>query len=188
MTVETAFPALMHVCRESRDFVLKHSRLSFRSSRKARCEEPFRLFRSDLDTVFWNQDLLPYLWGPFHTTSHNLWLSQLRHLAIASSRAFRGPHTTDSIIGHCPELRSLSVVFSDSSDNNWAMSQFVEPEQRHKLRCIHPDRARVMTVLRDAAWCDPEHQITLDGFLMLFCEEVNVHGESISEPYEDCLG
>lgn len=188
MTVDTAFPALMHACRESRDFVLKHGGLRFRSSRKARCEVPFRPFRSDLDTAFWNQDLLPYLWDTFCSASLNLWLSQLQHLAIASSRAFRGKHVTDCIARHCPELRCLSLVFSDSSNNNWAMSRFVEPKRRHKLRCIHPDRARAMTVWSDAVWCDPEYQITLENFLMLFCEEVNAHGESTSRPHEDCLG
>ncbi|GAB1317152.1 hypothetical protein MFIFM68171_07362 [Madurella fahalii] len=188
MTVDTGFPALMHVCHESRDFVMKHSRLRFRSSREARCKVPFGPFRFELDTVFWNQDLLPYLWSPFYTTNHGRWLSQLRHLAIASSRAFRGQHVTDCIIRRCLELRSLSVVFSDSSDDNWAMSRFVEPERRHKLRRIHPDRARVMTVLRDAMWCDPEHRITLEGFLMLFCDEINAHGESMSEPHEACVG
>ena len=188
-TVDTAFPALMHACHESRDFVLKHSGLRFRFSPKARCEVPFRPFRPELDTVFWNQDLWPYLWGPgFFTTKYKRWLSQLRHLAIASSRAFRGQHLADCIIRHCSELRSLSVVFSHSSAGNWAMSRFVEPQRRHKLRCIPPDRARAMTVLCDAVWCDPEHQITLERFLELFCDELSAHGESFSEPHEDCAG
>ncbi|KAJ3474030.1 hypothetical protein NLG97_g10024 [Lecanicillium saksenae] len=51
LTVDMGFPAIMHVCRESRaltqDSIL--SGLRFRPSRLARCLTPFRCFNPDLD-------------------------------------------------------------------------------------------------------------------------------------------
>ncbi|KAK4041064.1 hypothetical protein C8A01DRAFT_34908 [Parachaetomium inaequale] len=188
MTVDTAFPTLMHTCRESRDYVRHHSGLRFRASPKGHCDVPFRLFRPDLDTVFWDEDQHHCLWAPFYTAGHDRWLSQLRHLAVPSATAFIGQHTTDCIMQHCPQLRSLSVVFPDSADYNWVQTRFAEPERRRKLRRIPPTHAQRIKVVFDAWHYDPEHRITLHDLLMLFCDELNQHGENIGGPHEDCAG
>ncbi|KAI1141897.1 hypothetical protein F5Y05DRAFT_409047 [Hypoxylon sp. FL0543] len=47
--VDTCFPVIMHVCRESRDLAV--SQLRFRYSPLAGCPVPFRAFRPDLDIM-----------------------------------------------------------------------------------------------------------------------------------------
>ncbi|KAH9238022.1 hypothetical protein K456DRAFT_1721613 [Colletotrichum gloeosporioides 23] len=53
LVVDTAFPALVHVCRETRYFVFntKISGISFRYSDLAGCDTPYRPFRNELDTL-----------------------------------------------------------------------------------------------------------------------------------------
>ena len=46
MPVDTAFPALIHVCRESRSFVVQHSGIRFRFSPEAVVEHPAGLIRA----------------------------------------------------------------------------------------------------------------------------------------------
>ncbi|KAK4032988.1 hypothetical protein C8A01DRAFT_20024 [Parachaetomium inaequale] len=183
MTVDTAFPALMHACYESRNFVLRHSGLRFRCSPKARCEVPFRSFRPELDTLFWYQDQLPDLLGPRYTASQRCWLSELRHLAIASSGAYDGDHTETCIMSYCPKLRTFSVVFADSTDNTWAC-RVVKPEGRYKLQRIYPDRAEALMVLSEAH----DDWITLKRFLLDFCGMLNTHAEYMSELPETWTG
>ncbi len=63
LTVDTAFPVTMHVCRESRALT-QDSRLSsvrFRASRLARCMTPFRRFRPDKDVLYLSHDSVYHL-------------------------------------------------------------------------------------------------------------------------------
>ncbi|KAI1386724.1 uncharacterized protein F4822DRAFT_325203 [Hypoxylon trugodes] len=48
--VDTGFPKLMHVCHESREVTISHTR--FRYSPIAGCPVPFRAFRPDLDILY----------------------------------------------------------------------------------------------------------------------------------------
>ncbi|KAI0388049.1 hypothetical protein F5Y04DRAFT_16731 [Hypomontagnella monticulosa] len=50
LLVDTAFPTLMHVCRESREAAQSHTR--FRYSPIANCFVPFRAFRPELDILY----------------------------------------------------------------------------------------------------------------------------------------
>ncbi|KAK3175691.1 hypothetical protein K4F52_010046 [Lecanicillium sp. MT-2017a] len=63
LTVDTGFPAAMHVCRESRALI-QDSRLSgvwFRASYLARCMAPFRRFNPDLDELYLSHDSIHHL-------------------------------------------------------------------------------------------------------------------------------
>lgn len=181
MTVDTAFPVLMHVCRESRDWVLQHSGTRFRSSTEAGgCEvvAPFRRFLPELDTMYWDRDVQERLWAVMYTnTNVSSWLSQLLHVAIPGNTTSSTMSLTDCIISFCPELRSLSVVFPDSRDDNRVGTVFVAPERRCQLRQITPDQARTITVVCDT-WADPEDRTTLKCFLDVFCGDLDWHGAS----------
>jgi hypothetical protein len=189
MTVDTAFPALMHTCRESRDFVLRRGGLRFRPCPEAGCDSPFRDFRPELDTVFWNEDLYDPLWSYVdNTDAHARWLSQLRHLAIPSSTSLIGQHTTECVIEHCPELQTFSVVFPDSETGGKPQLSFAEPQRRCKLRRICPERARLMTVEPNTWEWAPDRRVTVKEFLVLFRNRLNEHGEEANSPHEECPG
>ncbi|KAI1460340.1 hypothetical protein F4805DRAFT_390921 [Annulohypoxylon moriforme] len=66
--VDTAFPVLMHVCHESREYA--KSRTRFRYSLVAGCPVPFRTFKPDLDIMYYSRCRPPigdddYKWGNF---------------------------------------------------------------------------------------------------------------------------
>ncbi|CEJ93465.1 hypothetical protein VHEMI09051 [[Torrubiella] hemipterigena] len=53
LTVDTAFPVAMHICRESRAVMQSpRSGIRFRASEVAGCRVPFRLYRADLDALY----------------------------------------------------------------------------------------------------------------------------------------
>ncbi|KAI0900127.1 hypothetical protein F4806DRAFT_455079 [Annulohypoxylon nitens] len=75
--VDTAFPVLMHICHESREFA--KSRLRFRHSLVAGCPVPFRAFDPELDIMYYSRVRPPIgrddgKWGDFP--------DGLRHLAV----------------------------------------------------------------------------------------------------------
>jgi hypothetical protein len=187
-TVDTAFPVLMHTCHESRAYVQNHSGIRFHFSAEADCEVPYRPFRPELDTVFWDEDRVYHLWGSFYTADHDRWLSQVRHLAIPSASTYVGQHMTECIFGHCPVLQSLSVVFADSTDYNRLQARFDEPGRRRKLRHIELDHAKRMKFVFDPWHADLHHRITLYDFLVLFCDELNHHGGNTDDTHENCGG
>ncbi|KAL2139624.1 hypothetical protein VTI28DRAFT_4900 [Corynascus sepedonium] len=187
MTVDTGFPVLMHTCRESRDYARHHSGIHFRFSQEACCEVPFRLFRPDLDTVFWDEDQHHCLWAPSYTADHDRWLSELRHLALPSPTALLGQHLAECILQHCPQLRTLSVVFADSGNHNWVQTRFAAPARRHRLRRIEPGHARRMKIVYDTWQYDSAFQITVHEFLMIFRNELNDHGTLVGNHHE-CAG
>lgn len=199
MTVDTAFPALMHVCHESRSVVLQNNSIRFRFSAAAGCDVPCRQFRPELDTLFWNGDLQQSLWGrrtvsgdaDTDADTGRLLLPQLRHLALPSSSAFCGQLLTDCIMGFCPALRSLSVVFADSADGNWVKSRFRESGRRCKLRRIQSHHARVMTVVMDTSGgCEPEDtdRVTLEGVMDRFREDLERNRKSSMYWHEKYTG
>ncbi|KAJ4304312.1 hypothetical protein N0V88_001925 [Collariella sp. IMI 366227] len=158
MVVDTAFPALMHVCRESRNFVVNNAGrfgIQFRdcpvdaAAASYTISVPCRPFRPELDTIYWNHAMTELM----RHGGDDAWLSVLRHLALASPSPpvwLRNdmPHY---ILTSCPELRSLSVVVTGSSDDSPVREAVALPPKgrRCKLRPITPGRAQAMMVVCD---------------------------------------
>lgn len=157
MMVDTAFPALMHVCRESRNFVITnagrfgiHTRICPEGAAGGcTISVPCRPFRPELDTMYWNRGMTELM----RHGGDDAWLSVLRHLALASPSPpvwLRNdmPHY---ILTSCPELRSLSVVVTGSSDDSPVREAVAVPPEgrRCKLRPITPGRAQAMMVVCD---------------------------------------
>ncbi|KAH6850082.1 hypothetical protein B0I37DRAFT_370664 [Chaetomium sp. MPI-CAGE-AT-0009] len=183
-TVDTAFPTLMHTCHESREYVRNHSGICFRSPAEADCEVPYRPFRPELDTLFWDETRY---YNPF-SPDHGIWLSQVRHLAIPSANTYVGQYMTECILGDYPSLQSISVVFADSTNYNRLEGTFVEPGRRRKLRHIELDHAKRMKFVFDPWLSDLHHQMMLYDFLVLFCDELNYQGGKIHEHHKNCGG
>lgn len=140
IVVETAFPALMHVCRESRAFVLRHSQVCFHFSEEAGCYVPARPFRPGLDTMFLDRYAQGVLWSSLSTGVSDGWLSQLRHIAMPSTTTL-GRDEAAAINRHFPGLRSISLVFPYSFEGIWVNTAFWELQgRRYKLRPIEYDR------------------------------------------------
>lgn len=189
MVVNTAFPVLMHVCREWRDYTLHHIKARFRFSAAAGCSVPFRPFRPELDTMYWTAEVQQAIFAPMYGNVFDDWLPQVQHLALPASTVFSGLNITDCIISFAQKLQSVSVVFADSSDDNWVQTKFQEPARRCRLRPIEGDRARNMTVVLDT-WGggDPEDRVPLEEFFSVYREELDRSGTSSIEWAENYAG
>ncbi|KXX82581.1 Sodium/hydrogen exchanger 2 [Madurella mycetomatis] len=211
MVVETAFPVLMHVCRESRAFVLHHSQVCFHFSEEAGCYVPARPFRPELDTVFLDQNAQGVLWNSLSAGVSDGWLSQLRHIAMPSTTTL-GRGDAAAINRHFRGLWSISLVFPYSWKGVWVNTAFWELQQRrYKLRRIEydgrsaapppggtsfpcrlnspePDKPRVKAPLiekRDIMnmqWID---QDTMKDFMECFRATLNRHGGETIRSHED---
>lgn len=138
--VDTAFPVLMHICRETREFVLlpptqySHFAPRFRFSKEAGCRVPYRHFCPKLDTFYitnWQYDQVFRMYDFNHEV-----MRQSIHLAVemvlwsASSYWF-----SDFIFKHMQNIKTISIVFpsSDSERYNFDDNVFQPPTRRCRL-------------------------------------------------------
>lgn len=166
LTVDTAFPAAMHVCRESRALVqnTKLSGVRFRASYVARCMTPFRCFRPELDVLYVDNESVRHLMllvdpksaadgrprlsseEQSHCDAFTDTLRRVRRLAIqaALGTAFLSGHMNtiyDYLWDHLdgpPEV--LSLVFPCSTPYAWSgrrmPDQFAPPGTQCRLRSV----------------------------------------------------
>ena len=146
LLVDTAFPVLMHVCGQWRDFVLSSfqrpsSPVKFRFSHQANCQVPYRHFRASTDVLY--ASAMNYEWAihiydmearaetgvPWDT------LAAVRHLAV-DWPLWLGPGNwlPQLVFRACHNLEKVSVVFPSSRRGMW--SCFKAPARRCKLRRV----------------------------------------------------
>ncbi|OAQ61399.1 hypothetical protein VFPPC_14563 [Pochonia chlamydosporia 170] len=150
--VDTAFPVLMHVCRESRAMV-QNSTLSgvlFRSSTLAGCAVPFRYFDPELDTMYWGSENIIEL------ARNSMALPDvfaITSLAIEVQWGFRlNLNLIDTLMDTMSDLQTLSLVLPDSTDNNrprvslFGHEAFKQPSRRCKLRTIDSQKQPIIHI------------------------------------------
>ncbi|GKT61979.1 hypothetical protein ColTof4_02393 [Colletotrichum tofieldiae] len=147
LVVYTAFPVLMHVCYESRQFV-QNSRLSginFISSGSsaiaAGCPAPFRSFRPELDILFCQNKGPAALDDVSGEDELEPILQETRHLAISGEKEYINL-VAWVLLFYFPKLETLSVVVGDPSLDSCFESYFDAPKTRCKLRRISDEHAR----------------------------------------------
>ncbi|KAK2041557.1 hypothetical protein LZ31DRAFT_625542 [Colletotrichum somersetense] len=149
LLVHTAFPVLMHVCHESRQFVL-NSRLSGinfispeAASSTAGCLVPFRLFRPDLDTLFCPVAGPAALEDISSQDELEPILQETRHLAVTGKKEHINLLAW-ILLFYFPKLETLSVVANGLSLGACFESPFDAPKTRCKLQRISGGPARSM--------------------------------------------
>ncbi|KAH6653135.1 hypothetical protein BKA67DRAFT_568673 [Truncatella angustata] len=141
LLVDTAFPKLMHVCQEWRDFIFcpSLSGVKFRASSQAGCNVPYRPFRGDIDILYTGRDnfekavqCLGIDWDPRVKLST---LAKVRHLAVEwPIWRWSAYWLPELIFRGSPNLQKVSVVFPSSNRAIW--EAFQAPARRCKLRRI----------------------------------------------------
>ncbi|ODA80987.1 hypothetical protein RJ55_03947 [Drechmeria coniospora] len=125
--VDTAFPAMMHVCHESRVLAQdsKRSRVRFRWSIAAACPVPFRHYRPDLDTMYFGaENLHPIL----RSSDLDDQLSDVKSVAFDIHECLRHEiHVIDFIRQEFGSLQTLSFVLADSTGEK-KIDDFGRPE------------------------------------------------------------
>lgn len=157
LLVDTAFPALMHVCREWRDFVLT-SGLRLRQSTLAGCPVPFRAFRPELDTLYISSFNHRALCADIHDglVDESI-LSEAENIALEVACAFEMDGMDNFVCGFATNVRTLSLVFSDAKNRLDVHDFFQAPARRCRLERFTPEY-EARTIVMDI--CDDE--ITVD--------------------------
>ncbi|KAF9885247.1 hypothetical protein FE257_000607 [Aspergillus nanangensis] len=138
--VDTAFPVLMHICRETRQFVLSpppkssHFAPRFRFSKEAGCKVPYRHFRPELDKFYITNGQYDHMFQ-IYEFNHEI-MHQCVHLAIemaiwsASSYWFN-----DFVFKHMQNIKTISIVFPSSDSDRYTFDNnvFQPPTRRCRL-------------------------------------------------------
>lgn len=139
LLVDTAFPVLMHVCREMRHFVLsQESQVDFRESSSAGCAVPYRRYRPELDTLYLGKYNHGWLtWAIHNGIVDASLLSEARNVAIELSVPFMsGGHNDlpNFVFEYTKSMRGLSIVVCEVSEEAVEVSgSFQAPFRRCKL-------------------------------------------------------
>ncbi|KAI1206470.1 uncharacterized protein F4807DRAFT_439306 [Annulohypoxylon truncatum] len=128
--VDTDFPVLMHVCRESRGFAIARTR--FRHSLVAGCPVPFRAFDPDLDIMYYSRCRPPigpddYKWGDFPRA--------LKHLAVDVHTLRDGSYFAEAFCQHF-HLRTITCILPAPGAIVLTSARFRPPYRRCRLRAV----------------------------------------------------
>ncbi|KAI8228709.1 hypothetical protein K4K57_007670 [Colletotrichum sp. SAR 10_99] len=190
--VYTAYPALMHICQESRAFAqnLQLSGVRFTTHQGTTARVPFRFFQPDFDTLFCtranlqdNHDSNLVIDCLAHEPGLDSMFWEVCHLAVAT-REFPGI-ITDTIFDVLRELETITQVFVSSSTddfNGWTKEAFEAPKRRCKLRnLIHtPAWKREITGWREG----DDFLEHVEWYMERFRKELDIHGRrSFREEY-----
>ncbi|KAK2729993.1 hypothetical protein CKAH01_09902 [Colletotrichum kahawae] len=190
--VYTAYPVLMHICKESRAFTQNFnlSGVRFTTHEGTTARVPIRFFRPDFDTLFVtraslhdNHDSHLVIDCLAHEPGLDSMIWEVRHLAVAT-REFPGI-ITDAIFDVLRELQTITQVFVNSSNddfNGWTKEGFEAPKRRCKLRnLIHtPAWQREINGWRE----DDDFLEHVEWYMERFRKELDIHGRrSFREEY-----
>ncbi|KAI1844721.1 hypothetical protein JX265_007020 [Neoarthrinium moseri] len=126
LVIHTAYPVLMHVCREWRDFAAR--RTMFRYSQVAGMEVPTRPFRPDLDVL--------YLPG---RDADPIWFDDGRRGSLTRHVAMQAPAFLDhgarslALMTYFRRLESLAIVLPSSAGHHRLADTFAAPTRRCRL-------------------------------------------------------
>ena len=158
LLVDTAFPVLMHVCGQWRDFRLSSCRrpsspLKFRFSRQVYCQIPYRYFRASTDVLYLSAMNHEEAVKVHDMDVHTEWetgvpkdtLAAVRHIAADWTLWMNAGNWLPALVFRaCPDLKKVSVVFPSS--RMAILSCFRAPAKRCKLRRVEgADKVLVTT-------------------------------------------
>lgn len=184
LLVDIGFPALMHVSREARAFVLSEaSCVRFRESALAGCRVPFRAFRPELDTLFigqWN-----YKWLASSIVDGQVGkaiLSTAPNIAVELSSSLPWDGLANAIFEWTTALRNLYLVLSDLASIVDVRGPFQAPHRRCKLKVATEDEEQGVRIADHYMDVRP-----FDGIKSLCVEEVAVGYEGRFDESSDGL-
>jgi len=131
--VDTAWPALAHVCRASREIALRSPELRLRYSPVAGIAVPFRAFDPDMDTLYWNHHQTEMLSRFLECPDNKELVSKIRYLAIELKSGRENLSMGSCLSIKTISLRNLAYVLPSSSFFHDASVAFVPPTRRCRL-------------------------------------------------------
>lgn len=151
LTVDTAWPAIMHACREGREAVLTSRRLTLRRSAAAGgLAVPYRLFDPAIDTLYWGdaqtdavRDFL------VENREHGLPLARALHqIAVDVRAAYPMSFLAEIVRRAAPNLQTLSLVLPDTASRTHGIRlALLPPARRCRLRDLPPELCREIAMI-----------------------------------------
>ena len=146
--VDTAWPAVVHVCRAAREAVLnKSGAVQLRYSSLAGFAVPYRHFIPAIDTLYWGHFQAGAM-RIFFARPENASLAQdLRHLSVELTGWYQ-LGLAELIRGKAVDLRTLSIVFPATINVPGSFQSFLPPARRCKLRNMSDKALDEITMAR----------------------------------------
>lgn len=138
--VDGSFPVLMHLCRESRQFVLlppaRYRDLApkFRYSPQADCRVPYRHFRPDLDLLYVN--CYNYEMVIEEAATNHAVFDKTRHLAVEATLWSNSQRWFPTLVfKYLQSIETVSIVFPSSESDKYQLQRcaFQAPSRRCRL-------------------------------------------------------
>ncbi len=152
-TVDTAWPAVAHVCRAARDVVFSSRGIPLRHSPTAGFAVPYRHFIPAIDTLYVGRHQARAVFEKFFARSENAALARkLRHVAVEVSGGL--PEQLAALVRNSAvDLRTISIVFTGTRDSSPSIVRsFLPPARRCRLREI--DGEALDRIQLRNAWSD----------------------------------
>lgn len=149
LVVDVAFPALMHVSREARRFVLSEaaSGVRFRESALAGVRVPFRRFRPELDTLYVGQSNFQWLANAVVDRAvEKSFLSTAPNIAVELSSSVPWDGLSNNIFEWANALRNLYIVMPDLTTLADVQGPFQAPYRRCKLKVATEDEQSAVRI------------------------------------------
>lgn len=154
-TVDTAWPAVFHACRESREAILSSGAFRLRHSSRAGFAVPFRAFDPAIDTLYWGKFQSDAMHHFFTDPASAALARALCHVAIEVSALYPQKLMAETIRQTAVCLRTFSLVLPDTKhldededrlNRHAAHISFLPPARRCRLRDLSSDVARKTTI------------------------------------------
>jgi hypothetical protein len=132
--VDTAWPAVAHVCRTARQAVLESGAVRLRYSKNARIPVPYRHFIPSIDTLYWGRDQAGAMHAFFLKPENAAFTRDLRHVAVEIPATYPPSQLGDIIRQGAVFCRTLSLVLPSSTGEQSTSPSFLPPARRCRLR------------------------------------------------------
>jgi hypothetical protein len=129
LVIYTAYPVLMHVCREWRAFAMV--RTTFRYSQAAMMDVPSRPFQPELDVLYIPAGESSPVW---FSKDHRCSIS--RHIAMQAKTFLSYGARSLALMTYFKKMETLTIVLPSSRGRHSLDTTFSAPTTRCRLRCI----------------------------------------------------
>lgn len=129
LVIYTAYPVLMHVCRDWRAFAV--SRTTFRYSQAAMMEVPSRGFRLDLDNLYIPATNSSPVWF-----SGDVRCSLARHIAMQAQTFLSYGARSLALMTYFKNMETLTIILPSSTGRHSLHTTFSAPPGRCRLRRV----------------------------------------------------
>ncbi|KAK4099394.1 hypothetical protein N658DRAFT_498530 [Parathielavia hyrcaniae] len=135
-TVDTAWPAVAHVCRTARQVAHTSRALRLRHSPNAGFAVPYRHFIPAIDTLYWGRNQAEAMYTFLLKPENASFARELRQIAVEVAGTYPHDQLANIIRQRAVYLKTLSFVLPSTQGSHSTTLSFLPPARRCRLRHI----------------------------------------------------